>query len=259
MPVRWLTVFLDFPAQSFDAGVAFWREVTGSTLSGFRGAAGEFATLLPPAGDACLRVQRTADGSSGHHLDLHVDHGAGSLEETAARAVALGATVRHRGDGLVIAGSPGGFTFCLVRWHGESTVPDPVPLDGAGASRADQLCLDIPPGAFDREGAFWAALTGWDLRPGARPEFAYLERPASIPVRLLLQRRGQAGPRDRVRAHVDFACADHQRLAGRHAAAGAQILSEFPFWTTMADPTGRRYCLTTRDPATGKLPRTAAR
>ena len=50
MTFRWLTLFLDFPASSFDAGVAFWREVTGSALSPFRGAAGEFATLLPPDG-----------------------------------------------------------------------------------------------------------------------------------------------------------------------------------------------------------------
>ena len=32
VPVRWLTVFLDLPAASFGAGVAFWREVTGSGL-----------------------------------------------------------------------------------------------------------------------------------------------------------------------------------------------------------------------------------
>jgi len=38
VPVRWLTVFLDFPAASFGAGVAFWREVTGSGLSPARGA-----------------------------------------------------------------------------------------------------------------------------------------------------------------------------------------------------------------------------
>jgi len=70
--VRWLTVFLDFPATSFGAGVAFWREVTGSGLSPLRGAAGEFATLLPADGDAYLRVQRVAGGSGGHHLDLPV-------------------------------------------------------------------------------------------------------------------------------------------------------------------------------------------
>ena len=130
IPVRWLTVFLDFPAGSFGAGVAFWREVTGSALSPFRGAAEEFATLLPPSGDAYLRVQRTADGSGGHHLDLHVDPAVASVQQAAEWAVALGANVRHREPGLVISSSPGGFTFCLVRWHGEGTVPGPVQLDG---------------------------------------------------------------------------------------------------------------------------------
>ncbi|HVT71392.1 MAG TPA: hypothetical protein VHF26_26845 [Trebonia sp.] len=58
MRVRWLTVFLDFPASGFDQGTAFWREVTGSGLSSFRGPGGEFATLLSPDGDPYLRVQR---------------------------------------------------------------------------------------------------------------------------------------------------------------------------------------------------------
>jgi hypothetical protein len=118
---RWLTLFLDFPAEAFDAGVAFWHEVTGTDLSPFRGGAGEFATLLPPDGDGYLRVQRTADGTGGCHLDLHADPAAGTVDQAADRAVALGATVRHVSEGLVIADSPGGFTFCLVRWHGENT------------------------------------------------------------------------------------------------------------------------------------------
>jgi hypothetical protein len=246
---RWLTLFLDFPAEAFDAGVAFWREVTGSELSPFRGPAGEFATLLPPDGDAYLRVQRTADGSGGCHLDLHVDPAAGTVDQAADRAVALGATVRHASDGLVIADSPGGFTFCLVRWHGENTVPRPASLDTGGASRADQLCLDIPPDAFERECAFWAALTGWHQRADNRPEFAHLDRPAQIPIRLLLQRRDRAGPLDQVAGHVDFACASRELLAPRHAASGARVLSVFPGWTAMTDPTGRPYCLTRRDPA----------
>ena len=37
---RWLTIFLDFPAGSFDPGVAFWRAVTGYGLSAARGADG---------------------------------------------------------------------------------------------------------------------------------------------------------------------------------------------------------------------------
>ena len=251
MTFRWLTLFLDFPAGSFDAGVAFWREMTGTVLSPFRGAAGEFATLLPPDGDAYLRVQRIADGSGGCHLDLHLDPAAGTVDQAADRAVALGAVVRYASEGLVIMDSPGGFTFCLVRWHGENhgenTVPRPAVLDAGGPSRADQLCLDIPPDAFERECSFWAALTRWDRRPGSG-EFARLGQPAELPVKLLFQRRDSAGPLDPVSGHVDFACASRELLAPRHAASGARVLSVFPDWTTMADPTGRLYCLTVREP-----------
>jgi hypothetical protein len=255
---RWLTLFLDFPAEAFDAGVAFWREVTSSDLSPFRGEAGEFATLLPPDGDAYLRVQRTVGGSGGCHLDLHADPAAGTVDQAAERAVALGATVRHASEGLVNMGSPGGFTFCLVRWHGEHTVPRPARLDSGGSSRADQLSLDIPPDAFERECQFWAALTGWDLRSGSRPEFAYLDRPTKMPIRLLLQRRDHADPLDQVTGHVDFACASRELLAARHAASGARIVSASRHWTTMADPTGRIYCLTARNPETGRLTDPAA-
>ncbi len=228
IPVRWLTVFLDFPAGSFGAGVAFWREVTGSTLSPFRGAAEEFATLLPPSGDAYLRVQRTADGSGGHHLDLHVDPAVASVEQAAERAVALGARVRHRSRGLVISASPGGFTFCLVRWHGEGTVPGPVRLDGAGASRADQFWLDVPASVFERERSFWAALTGWEGQDGARS------------VRLGFERSDSAGA---VTGRLGFSCTDPERLAARHATAGARILAVLPHETAMADPVGRLYRL----------------
>ena len=73
MAIRWLTIFLDFPAQDFGTGVAFWREITGSGLSPCRGTDGEFATLLPSHGDPWLRVQRVLDGPGGCHLDLHLD------------------------------------------------------------------------------------------------------------------------------------------------------------------------------------------
>ena len=56
--------------------------------------------------------------------------------------------------------------------------------------------------------------------------------------------------------HADFACARRELLAARHTASGAQIVSVFPDWTAMADPTGRPYCLTGRDPETGRLPHT---
>jgi hypothetical protein len=108
MAFRWLTIFLDFPASDSAPGVAFWRDMTGSTLSPSRGQAGEFATLLPSAGDACLRVQRTADGAGGCHLDLHVDTATEPLDQAAARAGALGASVRYHDGDLVIADSPAG-------------------------------------------------------------------------------------------------------------------------------------------------------
>jgi hypothetical protein len=248
MTIRWLTVFLDFPAGAFDDGVAFWRQVTQSGLSPFRGAAGEFATLLPAAGDPYLKVQRVSEGPGGHHLDLHIDQESESLADAAARAEGLGARVRHREEGLVILHSPGGFTFCLVGWHGETSVPGPLDQGRAGVSRADQLCLDIPPQGFDAECAFWAALTGWELRRSTLSEFAHLERPACIPARILLQRRDEAAPGDQVTGHIDFSCTDRRQLAERHTELGARFLAEFPHWVAMAGPDGRPYCLTRRDP-----------
>ncbi|MFY9851588.1 MAG: VOC family protein, partial [Trebonia sp.] len=138
MTFRWLTVFLDFPAAGFGPGIAFWRAVTGAGRSPFRGPGGEFATLLPPSGDAYLRVQRVLAGDGGYHLDLHVDTAGGALQaldEAAGLAVALGATVRHREAGeVIVAHSPGGFTFCLARWEGERAVPAPQAVDGRRVS-----------------------------------------------------------------------------------------------------------------------------
>jgi hypothetical protein len=250
--LRWLTIFLDFPARSFDAGVAFWREATGYGLSAARGAEGEFATLLPPAGDAYLRVQRLADGDGGCHLDLHVDPAAESLRAAADRAVGAGALIRHREEGLVVAQSPGGFPFCLVNWAGERAVPAPLAAgDGAsgggGASRVDTLCVDVPPGEFERELAFWPALTGQQARPAPVPGYYYLTRPSGWPARLLMQRRQSAASGDRARGHVDFGCTD-PRARDRHVALGARVTATQEHWTVLADPAGREYCLVGRDP-----------
>jgi Glyoxalase-like domain len=249
MSLRWLTVFLDFPAGSFDAGTAFWQAVTGAGLSPARGADGEFATLLPPAGDAYLRVQRIRDDAGGCHLDLHVDTATESLNAAADRARAAGAAIRHTGPGLIIADSPGGFTFCLVEWRGERAVPQPLPAaDGVGGvSRADTLCLDVPPDEFDREVAFWAAFTGQESHPAPVPGYAFLTRAAGWPIRLLLQRRDAAAPGDRTRAHVDIGCTDAGAQA-RHVALGARVADAQQYWTVLTDPARRGYCLVRRDP-----------
>ena len=229
--------------------MAFWRAVTGYRLSAARGADGQFATLMPSSGDAYLRVQRIADGAGGCHLDLHVDTDAESLNAAADRAVAAGALIRHREDGLVVAQSPGGFPFCLVEWDGERAVPPPLAAaDGSGgASRADTLCLDVPPDEFDRELAFWAELTGQESHPAPVPGYAYLTRQAGWPARLLLQRREQASPDDPVSGHVDFGCTD-LLARDRHVALGARVTGVQQYWTVLTDPAGREYCLVTRAP-----------
>jgi predicted enzyme related to lactoylglutathione lyase len=263
MPIRWMTLFLDLPAARFDAATTFWTEVTGTTLSAMRGANSEFATLLPADGDAYLRVQRTADGSGGRHLDLHIDAADQTLDQVAARATALGATVRHREVlptgvvELVVLTSPGGFTFCLVPWDGESSVPAPIgppsaePGHGGRRSRLDQLCLDVPADRLEDECSFWSALTGWELRSAGLPEFSYLVRAEGLPVRLLFQRRDQAEPGETVRGHLDFADDDPAVLVDWHVAAGATLVQRFEQWITLTDPAGQPYCLTYRDPVTG--------
>jgi glyoxalase superfamily protein len=149
-------------------------------------------------------------------------------------------------DEVNIVDSPGGFTFCFVPWEDERTVPGPLLTDGAGASRVAQLTLDVPPERYEREIAFWAALTGWVPRPGPVPEYTFLARPAGLPAGLLLQRREAAAPDDRVRGHVDLECDDTRRTADWHASLGARADRTCPWGIVMADPVGRPYCLTSR-------------
>jgi hypothetical protein len=246
MSYRWLTVFLDFPADAFDPGAAFWRAVTGSGLSARRGPSGDFATLLPPDGDAYLRVQRLAAGDGGCHLDLHVDTAAEPLAEAGERARSLGARLLHAEDGLIVAESPAGFPFCLAHWDGEHAVPSPLPGD-AGATRVDTLCIDVPPAEFSRECAFWAALTGWEATPAPFPEYAFLRMPRGLPIRIILQRLENAPPGQRARAHVDFGSPDRAMVA-RHVALGARVITRQEHWTVLADPANREYCLVHRPP-----------
>lgn len=235
--MRWLTLFLDFPAGDFDRGTRFWQEVTGSGISARRGPDGAFATLLPPDGDPYLRVQRVQDGPGGCHLDVHVDLAGRSLDDAAAEAVALGATVRHREPGeVIVLGSPGGFPFCFVPWNGEKAVQET-------ANRVTQLCLDIPPGDFERETAFWASLTGQAAEPSPVPGYVTLAKPPGMPLKLLFQRRDQAEPGDRVTGHVDFTSESPEEDARRHSAAGARVTAVHSGWAVMSDPGGRPYCL----------------
>jgi len=117
-------------------------------------------------------------------------------------------------------------------------------------SRLDQVCLDVAPEGYEVEKSFWTALTGWELHPDAQPEFDLLVPPLGLPIRILLQRLGNDGASS---AHVDLACSNIEAARSWHERCGARVVGRWPHWIVMMDPTGGTYCLTARDPETGRL------
>ncbi|MEV1201396.1 LytR C-terminal domain-containing protein [Microbispora rosea] len=63
MTLRRVLAFIDRPGDRFEEAAAFWTTVTGTRLSPRRGDDGEFATLLPASGDACVKIQAVGDGA----------------------------------------------------------------------------------------------------------------------------------------------------------------------------------------------------
>jgi hypothetical protein len=242
MTPTWLTVFLDLPAARHERGTLFWRAATGASLSPARGEHDEFATLVPPAGDAHLRIQRTAADVPGVHLDLHVADLDGAVAEARDRGAELVARPGH-----AVLRSPAGFPFCLVPAASAEAAP---PADwGTHRSRVDQLTIDIAHDAWDAEQAFWSGLTGWPVWSGSRPEFTRLGTPAELPVRILLQRLDEGG----THGHVDVATDDREREVARLETHGAQVARREAHWTVMTGPDGSTLCVTDRRPETGLL------
>ena len=228
MQTAWITAFVDVPASRYAAAAKFWAGVTGSTVSASRGANGEFATFLPPDGDAYLRLQRIGSGPAGIHLDLH-----------------------HPDHDFEPSRSPGGLPYCLNEGE-QGTRPLPRIWAGGQASLVDQVCVDVPPDRYDEECAFWAEQTGWELAPTSAPYMTQLVRPEGMPLRVLLQRLDDGdGP---VRAHLDLATTDRAAETDRHRDLGARVEATKQRWTVLRDPGGALYCITDRDPYTGLLP-----
>jgi predicted enzyme related to lactoylglutathione lyase len=242
MTLRWMTAFLDFPAESYDAGSGFWSTVTGYERSPQRGPDGQFATLLPADGLDYLRLQRLAEGPR-IHCDLHVDDVAAATRQ----AEQLGGSLVERPvDDLAIMRSPGGFVFCFV--PGETgRRPEPAWWPDEHTSYVDQVCLDIPPSRYDDEMDFWTALTGWsrrDPKPGS--EFGRLTPGPDQPLQLLMQRLDDE--QDSVTAHLDWSTTDQEAEVQQHVAAGAEVQGRFGWWTVLRDPAGMSYCVTGRKP-----------
>ena len=246
MTVTWLAAFLDFPAEDYATGVAFWSQVTGHTVSASRGRDGEFASLVPPDGDVYLKVQRIGGGRAGVHVDLTV----ADPRTAANEAVALGAT-ELADEGHVVLRSPGGLVFCLVpgAQHQRAT---PMRWSGGHLSSVYQVCLDLPAAQYDVEASFWLDMFGAQrevLR--ARPEFAWVRHPRQLALDVLLQATDEAA--GEVRAHLDLGSTDRAAEVIRHLELGASELGKEEFWTVMRDPVGLIYCITDRNPETGRL------
>lgn len=239
MAVRpaWIQVFLDTPSDRFEDAVAFWSTVTGWQPSERRGEDGQFLTLVPPAGAAYLKLQAVS-GPPGVHLDLDSADRRALVE----RSRALGATPAWTYHDVEVMHSPGGLTFCHTLVEGEPA------LVRDGATVLDQVCLDIPSSRWETEVAYWTALTGREPEVGALPEFVRLVEEGR--VRLLLQRLDE--PDGPVRAHPDLATADRPGDTVRHQGWGATVRAEHDHWTVLEAPGGQVYCLTDRDPATGR-------
>lgn len=233
----WIQVFLDVPSDRFEEALAFWSAVTGWQPSQRRGEDGQFVTLLPAEGAAYLKMQ-AVDGPGGVHLDLDSADRPALVE----RARTLGAAHAWTYHDVEVMHSPGGLTFCHTLVDGEPT------LARDGTTILDQVCLDIPEAHWESEVAYWAALTGREPEVGALPEFVRLVEEGR--VRLLLQRLDE--PDGPVRAHPDLATADRRADTARHVGLGATLLAEHDHWTVLEAPGGQVYCLTDRDPATGR-------
>ncbi|MBA9006834.1 VOC family protein [Thermomonospora cellulosilytica] len=243
---RWVVAFIDRPLERFTEAAAFWTAVTGTDLSERRGERGEFATLLPAEGDSCLRLQGVLDGG-GTHLDFHVEDVAGAVRKAVGSEASV---VADMGEWSVLR-SPAGQAFCAVPWEGDWERPRPVAGPGGAESVLDQVTIDVGPRDYEREVEFWAAVTGWELRPTGRPEFRRLRSVEGMPIQIVLQRLDEERAAS---AHVDLACADIEATRMWHEEHGAQAVGGIPGCTVMRDPVGGVYCLTGRDPRTGLRP-----
>lgn len=168
-------------------------------------------------------------------------------------AQTIGAKPLATYPGLHVLRSPGGLAFCVNSWNGERKIP-PIVDTGRARQRVDQVCIDIPADHYDDETAFWGDLLRSPVQTLAPPGFRRASRP-DLPLCFLFQRLDERT--GRTRAHLDLSAgptpSDLDAAIVAHVAAGARPVRRHPFWQVMTDPAGREYCLTMRDPATGRL------
>jgi hypothetical protein len=266
--IEWVDAFVDVPGAAAADFRAFWAAVTGWTESGPRGDRGQFRSLLPDpdvAARAYLRVQEL-DGPPRVHLDLvcagvgsRAGSGSGALSGegdaqlalAAERLVALGARPVDDLPGVQILSSPVGQVFCLVTDDEPRQVGPRAgwarQWPGGHRSRLAQVCLDVPPAAYDVELAFWTAVTGWTPKPSSLPEFTHLRQPPDVPLGLLVQRLADGqSPRG---AHLDLGTDDIPAEVERLVGLGAVDAGPVQDWHVLRDPVlGLAFCVTPQEP-----------
>ena len=231
----WLTAFLDYPAGEFDAGVGFWRAVTGYDLSAPRGESGEFATLVPPSGDDYLRVQRLGDGPTGLHLDLHVPEPWTAAEAAEAAGAELVSESPH---GFFVLRSPAGFPFCLTTSPADA-VPPPARWSSGHRSRVSRFCLDVPHRRYAEEVAFFQQVLGGHWLQVPDPETALRSAGAgAIDVRLQPAALARS-----VTTHLHVATDDLPAEVTRLVALGAIPRASRPGKTILEAPGGTALCV----------------
>ncbi|GGU33527.1 VOC family protein [Nocardioides albus] len=241
----WFHLFLDVPRSHWEEAYGFWSAATGWALSPPRGEDGQFLTLVPQTGDPWLKMQAHDSGPR-----VHIDLDAHDRESAVERSTSLGAQPAWTYDGVPVMRSPGGLLFCHTLGTSTGTAPS---FARAEPSRVlDQVCIDIPRSRWDQEVGFWTAITGRTPEQTKSPEFVRLADPDPHGgLRILLQ---QLEDEDgEVRAHPDLAVADRASETCRHEALGAETVGVLEWWTVMRAPYGQVYCLTDRDPLTGRV------
>lgn len=233
---RWLTAFIDFPASEFDAGTRFWLSATGYELSAPRGGHAEFATLVPPAGDDYLRVQRLGDGPTRLHLDVAVDEPWAVAEQAEAAGATLLDTGQHS---YVVLRSPAGIVFCLVT-ASVADVPAAVGWPEGHDSRVDEVVFDIPGVDLDEELVFWRELAGGQWR-AVDGDYPFQARAADRwALRLRLQPAVIAATPV---GHLHIRTADRTAEVARLVAAGAVVNAVRAGWTVLSAPGGMSLCV----------------
>ncbi len=241
--MSWLHAVIDVPAAHHSAQAKFWAEALGWPPGSPWPGHPELRSFEPPRGTSYVHLHEI-DGSPRIHVHIESP----DPEETASRAVELGAKLVAERERWRTLASPGGLPFCVLT-AGDHEPPEPTAWPQGHQTRLVQVCVDSPVAAHDREVTFWRALL-----PGR-----WVESPARGVRRQVARRRGLAHPaplsaaRRTERARPGPPRSRHGRPRGRDRPASGRRRRRRPPRPWLARPARSRRPAVLRD---RELPRT---